>query len=93
MPESQQTEAVILMADDDEADVYTARRAFRQGGVSGEFHAVADGEELLDFLCGRGAYTAATAPRRYTQASSDSRTTPISFSACTRHGCRRARRC
>ena len=54
----------ILLADDDEDDQMLAQQAFEECRLTNELHIVADGEELLDYLRGRGDYAAAgTAPR------------------------------
>lgn len=47
---------VILMADDDADDRYLAQDALREAHVLNEMRFVEDGEELLDYLCHRGAY-------------------------------------
>jgi CheY-like chemotaxis protein len=53
----------ILLADDDEDDRAMTIDALRQRRVINEIHCVADGQELVDYLFRRGAYTgAATAP-------------------------------
>jgi CheY-like chemotaxis protein len=55
---------VILMADDDEDDILLTEKALRQGKLLNELYCVRDGEELLDYLLHRGAYTdTAKAPR------------------------------
>lgn len=55
---------VILMADDDEDDILLTQKALRQGKLLNELYCVQDGEELLDYLFHRGAYTdPAKAPR------------------------------
>jgi CheY-like chemotaxis protein len=55
---------VILMADDDEDDILLTQKAFKQGKLLNELHCVRDGEELLDYLFHRGAYSdPTTAPR------------------------------
>lgn len=51
----------ILMADDDDDDVFVTRRAFREAEIRNPFHRVSDGAELLDYLLRRGEY--ADAPR------------------------------
>ncbi|HST63394.1 MAG TPA: response regulator [Longimicrobium sp.] len=54
----------ILMADDDPDDRLLARLALERQGMHGVLRTVNDGEELLDYLHRRGAYTdAATSPR------------------------------
>ena len=48
---------VILMADDDEDDILLTQKALKQGKLLNELHCVQDGEELLDYLLHRGAYS------------------------------------
>lgn len=52
----------ILMADDDDDDVFITRRAFREADIRNPFHRVSDGTELLDYLLRRGEYTDAPRP-------------------------------
>lgn len=52
---------VILMADDDEDDVLLTQKALQKGKLLNTLCSVRDGEELLDYLLHRGAYTDATA--------------------------------
>ncbi len=47
---------VILMVDDDEEDIYSVRRSFRDVETVGAFRAVHDGEELFEYLEQRGRY-------------------------------------
>ena len=55
---------VILMADDDADDRKLARKALAESRLANELHMVENGEELLDYLCRRGAYTdPKTSPR------------------------------
>lgn len=55
---------IILMADDDEDDILLTQKALKQGKLLNALYCVRDGEELLDFLFHRGAYSdPATAPR------------------------------
>src|SRR5437588_10229871 len=55
---------VILMADDDEDDILLAQKALKKGRLLNTLYSVQDGEELLDYLLHRGAYTdVTTAPR------------------------------
>lgn len=55
---------VIVMADDDGDDIMLAREALIESRVINEFHSVADGLELLDYLRSQGEYAATgTAPR------------------------------
>lgn len=55
---------VILMADDDEDDVLLTQKALQKGKLLNTLYRVQDGEELLDYLLHRGAYSeSAEAPR------------------------------
>jgi CheY-like chemotaxis protein len=55
---------VILMADDDEDDILLTKKALEKGKLLNPLYTVQDGEELLDYLLHRGAYTdPAKAPR------------------------------
>jgi CheY-like chemotaxis protein len=53
---------VILLADDDEDDRMMTQDAFQRGRLANDFHAVNDGEQLLDFLYRRGPYSEAPRP-------------------------------
>jgi len=55
----------ILVCDDDEDDRMLTRQALEDAHVSNTVHFVEDGEQLLDFLYQRGAYSGETgeAPR------------------------------
>ncbi|HET6344649.1 MAG TPA: response regulator, partial [Myxococcota bacterium] len=53
---------VILLADDDEDDRMMTQDAFQRGRLANDFHAVNDGEQLLDFLHRRGPYNEAPRP-------------------------------
>ena len=54
----------ILIADDDEEDRAFARQALGEARLANDLHFVRDGDELMDYLHGRGAYSApGTAPR------------------------------
>ena len=53
----------ILMADDDPDDRMLAREAMEENKVANQMVFVENGEELLDYLYQRGAYSAANAPR------------------------------
>ncbi len=55
---------VILMADDDDDDRLLTRDAVAEAGLEGDLHFVANGEELLDYLCRRGKYQQPTAAPR-----------------------------
>lgn len=46
----------ILLADDDPDDRKLTREAFTENRLANDFHAVEDGEELLDYLHRRGQY-------------------------------------
>ena len=48
--------AGILLADDDAEDREMTRKALEKNCLASEFHAVEDGEELLDYLNHRGKY-------------------------------------
>jgi len=55
---------IILMADDDEDDILLTEKALKKGKLLNPLYTVRDGEELLDYLYHRGAYTdPAQAPR------------------------------
>jgi len=55
---------VILMADDDDDDILLTQKALKKGKLLNTLYSVKDGEDLLDYLLHRGAYTdAAKAPR------------------------------
>lgn len=54
-------EAVILLVEDNPADVRLAQEALRRGGIVNGLHVVRDGEEALAFLGRRGPH--ADAPR------------------------------
>lgn len=54
---------VILLADDDEDDRELTQEALEQGRLLNELRAVADGQELMDYLRREGDYAAADAPR------------------------------
>jgi len=46
----------ILMAEDDDNDVFFLERAFKQAQVANPLHRVKDGEEALAYLKGEGTY-------------------------------------
>ncbi len=56
MPRSTSTPITILMADDDEDDIMFAHKALTECRLANDFHAVRNGEELLDYLYRRGQY-------------------------------------
>lgn len=41
---------VVLMVDDDDADVYSTKRAFREGRIANDFRRVSDANGLMDYL-------------------------------------------
>ena len=54
----------ILVADDDPEDCMLLRQAFEESRLANDVRFVGDGEELLDYLRGRGAYAGpGSAPR------------------------------
>ncbi len=56
--------AIVLIAEDDADDMAITMRALREGYPGISITTVQDGEELMDYLHGRGAYTNPTeAPR------------------------------
>jgi CheY-like chemotaxis protein len=54
---------VIVMADDDAEDCLLVRDAIGETGLLHGLYFVADGEELLDYLCCQGKYANGRAPR------------------------------
>lgn len=54
----------LLMADDDVEDCVLVREALREARANCTLHTVSDGEELLDYLHGRGQYAAPRAAPR-----------------------------
>lgn len=48
---------IILMADDDEDDRLLTQEALQESRVANDLHFVVDGEDLMDYLHRRGAYT------------------------------------
>lgn len=56
MPSRPDRELLILLADDDEDDRQLTTEALGEARVGGELRCVGDGEELLDYLRGRGDY-------------------------------------
>lgn len=48
---------VILMADDDDDDYLLTEKALKQSKLLNKLIRVSDGEELIDYLKGRGAYS------------------------------------
>ncbi len=51
-----QTEIIIVMADDDDDDYLITQKALKESKLLNTLYRVKDGEELLDFLKGRGEY-------------------------------------
>src|SRR5689334_12713850 len=51
------SQTVILMADDDQEDRMLTRDALAESRLLNDLRFVGDGEELLDYLLRRGAYT------------------------------------
>jgi CheY-like chemotaxis protein len=49
-------EGHILVAEDDPTDAYFFERAFRRAGLPVTLHFVQDGQEVLDYLQGTGAF-------------------------------------
>jgi CheY-like chemotaxis protein len=54
------TQKIILMAEDDVDDRLLARDALNESGSEGDLRFVDNGEELLDYLLGRGKFNADT---------------------------------
>lgn len=52
----------ILMADDDDGDLFLARKAMERNHVPNPLVTVANGEELLDYLYRRGKFSGFNAP-------------------------------
>jgi CheY-like chemotaxis protein len=46
----------ILLAEDDENDVYFFQRAVREAKIDNELHVVRDGQEVIDYLSGKNGY-------------------------------------
>ncbi|MDH3443770.1 MAG: response regulator [Deltaproteobacteria bacterium] len=60
----QRKPVTVLIADDDPDDQRLTREALAASEFANDLHFVGDGEELLDYLYGRGKYTdPASAPR------------------------------
>jgi CheY-like chemotaxis protein len=56
--------AVILLVEDDKGDQELVRRSLQKGKIRNELHIVEDGEQALDYLLRRGAFSdPALAPR------------------------------
>lgn len=54
---------VILMADDDDDDYLLTQKALKQSKLLNTLCRVRDGEELMDYLHGQGAYEGQNCPR------------------------------
>lgn len=55
---------VVLVADDDDDDRFMLREAWTENRMANELRFVEDGDELMDYLRGRGAYAeAGSAPQ------------------------------
>jgi CheY-like chemotaxis protein len=46
----------ILVAEDDTTDAFFFQRAFRRAGIPVTLHFVRDGQEVIDYLDGKGAF-------------------------------------
>lgn len=55
---------VVLMVDDDDADVYSTRRAFKEGKIVNDFRHVSDADGLFDYLDQMETATGSTAHPR-----------------------------
>ena len=51
------TQAVVLLADDNEDDVLALRHALRRAGIEVPLHVVGDGEEAIAYLRGVGKFS------------------------------------
>src|SRR5687768_6955783 len=49
--------AVILLAEDDDNDVALFRRAFAKAAIPNPIHIVGDGEQVIAYFRGEGAYS------------------------------------
>ena len=47
---------VVLMAEDDEHDIFATKRAWKKNSIKNPLYIVNDGKECLDFLYRRGKY-------------------------------------
>ena len=62
MKDRRRKSITILMADDDQDDCLLVREAFKEGRLLQRFRFVGDGEELMDYLHGRGKYRTRPSP-------------------------------
>jgi CheY-like chemotaxis protein len=51
----------ILVAEDDPTDAYFFQRAFKRAGIPVTLHFVRDGQEVIDYLEGKGQFAGRTA--------------------------------
>ncbi len=49
--------ASVLYVEDEESDVFFMRRAFRRAGMEQALKVAVDGQEAIDYLAGRGAFS------------------------------------
>ena len=54
---SEKKPVIILMADDDDDDYMLTQKALKKSKLLNELYRVKDGEELMEYLTGRGEYT------------------------------------
>lgn len=47
----------ILLAEDDENDVFFFKRAVREAAIMNELFVARDGQEVIEYLCGTGEYS------------------------------------
>jgi CheY-like chemotaxis protein len=50
------SEYAILLAEDNEHDIFLTERAFKKAGLLSRLHIVKDGEEAINYLAGKGIY-------------------------------------
>ncbi len=55
---------LILMVDDDPDDYYLTKAALKKSGIRAELRLATNGEELLDYVFGRGRFAGHKAPPR-----------------------------
>jgi CheY-like chemotaxis protein len=56
------TIAEILLVEDEDADIRAVKRAFKNSKLANNLHVVRDGEDALEYLHQRGAYSQAIRP-------------------------------